>query len=77
MERYVIEERMKKEPFRPFHVVMSSGDRYEVRHPELAMVLKTRVIVALPSGNGDNVPDRTVDCAMDHITGIEDLQPAR
>ncbi len=39
---------LRKEPFEPFLLVVSNGDRYEIRHTENAALLKTNLIVAQP-----------------------------
>ncbi len=42
-------------PFKPFRSVMSSGDAYEVRHPEMALVTKGDILVAVDEED-DGVP---------------------
>ena len=37
-------------PFRPLRIFISDGESYEVRHPEMMLVTKTRVVIALPNG---------------------------
>ena len=32
---------LKAQPFQPFRIVMSSGESYEVRHPEMAFLSRT------------------------------------
>ena len=32
---------LKERPFKPFRLVMSSGQTYEVRHPAMALLTKT------------------------------------
>ena len=34
---------LKERPFKPFRLVMSSGQTYEVRHPAMALLTKTTV----------------------------------
>ena len=34
-----IVKKLKSEPFEPFTVITSAGDRYDVRHPENVMVV--------------------------------------
>ncbi len=65
-------------PFVPFCVRMTDGDTWEVRHPEMAMVLRSRLIIALPNDNGqtDELPDRVVMCSLLHISSITPLQAA-
>jgi len=41
-----IKNLLQTKPFSPFTVVMSSGERYEVRHPEHALLTKHLLIIA-------------------------------
>jgi hypothetical protein len=59
---------LRREPFEPFVIRMSNGEVYEIRHPECALVMKTKVIVGYPE------EDRTVTCALVHINSVEALQ---
>lgn len=69
-----LQEWLSRRPFEPFRVVLSSGEGYEVRHPEMAFLLKGGMYIALPAGNGE-VPDRATYCSMLHITSVEPLVP--
>ena len=58
----------RERPFRPLRIFISDGESYEVRHPEMMLVTKTRVVIALP--NGQDVPEKTVYCDPVHITRV-------
>lgn len=64
-----IRELLQQQPFEPFQLHMSNGDVIPVRHPEMALVLKTNVIV------GDNTSDRFAICALLHIANVRTLAP--
>jgi len=38
---------LKRQPFRPFAVVTASGERYDVPHPEHAMISRSGLTVAV------------------------------
>ena len=40
-------ELLAQRPFRSFRLVMSSGQTYEVRHPEMAMLTRTDILVGV------------------------------
>jgi hypothetical protein len=61
---------LRREPFEPFIIRMSNGEVHEVRHPECAIVMKTKVIL------GDPEEDRSASCALIHINTVEPLQAA-
>ncbi|MBA4106551.1 MAG: hypothetical protein C0485_12400 [Pirellula sp.] len=62
-------------PFQPFRVVMSSGQSYEVRHPEMAFVTKTDLLVGIDVED-DGVPARFKICSLLHVTAVEPLETA-
>ncbi len=62
-------------PFKPFRLVMSSGQTYEVRHPEMTMLTKTDLLVGVDAAD-DGVPAEFKICSLLHVTTIEPLSPA-
>ena len=66
---------MSRRPFEPFRVILSSGDGYEIRHPEFAWLVKGGLFIGLPANNGE-LPERAVFCSMLHIAAIENLTAA-
>lgn len=69
-----LKEWLGRRPFEPFRVVLSSGESYEVRHPEVALLVKGGLYVGLPAANGE-IPDRAAFCSMLHISAVEPLVP--
>ena len=67
-----IKERLSLRPFEPFRVVLSSGDSYEVRHPEMALLVRSGLYVAIPDAKG-RLPDAAKWCSLLHIAAIEPL----
>ncbi|MCA8950623.1 MAG: hypothetical protein KDE27_14060 [Planctomycetes bacterium] len=65
----------QRRPFRPFRIHMADGSHVDVRHPELAMIMKDRMIVGLPSDRPGIVDDYEY-CAILHITRLEELVDA-
>jgi hypothetical protein len=62
---------LRREPFEPFEIIMSSGERHLVKHPEFVLVTEGRVIVVT-----DPVADRTADLALMHVTELRRMQPS-
>jgi hypothetical protein len=52
----ILRDHLTKRPFSPFRVVASSGESYDVRHPENAILIKGGLVIAYGGGNGD-LPD--------------------
>jgi len=67
-----IRAHLRRQPFQPFRIYISDGAHYDIRHPELALVAQTAVVIALDS-NDDNIPERSAYCDPVHITRIEPL----
>jgi len=62
-------------PFQPFRIVMSSGVSYEIRHPEMAWLTKTSIVVG--TGEMDQgVPADHRTCSLLHVTAIEPITAA-
>jgi hypothetical protein len=59
-------------PFTPFRLVMSSGESHEVRHPEMAMLTRTDILVGTDVAD-DGVPAEFKICALLHVATIEPL----
>jgi hypothetical protein len=61
-------------PFKPFRLVMSSGQSYDVRHPEMAMLTRTSILVGIDDED-DGVPAEFKICSLLHVTAIEPFGP--
>jgi hypothetical protein len=62
---------LRKRPFEPFRIYATDGQTYDVRHPDQALVLRSRVILPLPT-EGD-VPERSEHLALVHVVRLEEL----
>lgn len=74
MSYEAIRLRLAARPFQPFKIMTSSGESYEVRHPEMAIVTKTEIVIALPDADG--IPSRLQLVATLHVTALEPLNAA-
>lgn len=63
---------LTRKPFQPFRLVMSSGQTYEVRHPEMAWLTRTDILVGVGETN-DRIPAEFRICSLLHVTAIEPL----
>lgn len=66
---------LQQRPFKPFRLVMSSGQTYEVRHPEMAWLTRTDILVGIDETK-DGVPAEFKICSLLHVTSVEPLSPA-
>lgn len=59
---------LKQEPFQPFQIILTNGDRYEVRNPALVVVQETQIYYAYPRS------DRFALLRLNQIAAVETLQ---
>lgn len=65
-----INSHVRKSPFVPFRLCMSDGKAFEVRHPEMVIVTKLTVAVAV-YGPRARMPETLYWCDPVHIIRIE------
>jgi hypothetical protein len=70
-----LKNKLSRRPFEPFRVVLSSGDSYEVRHPEFAWLFRGGLYIGLPP-EGSDLPDHEVFCSMLNIAAVESVAGA-
>lgn len=72
MKRQTIEMLLQRRPFKAFEISLSSGESYEVVHPEMIFLAEDFAAVGRPHRTGD--PPEVSDFAwldLDHIVSIE------
>ena len=68
---------LRARPFQPFRISLSDGKQYDVRHPEIAIVSRSTILLGIPGPRGPDGPvDKVVTCALMHITRMEVLDGA-
>lgn len=70
MTAETIREYVQRQPFEPFEIVMSSGEKHQVKHPEFVIVSPGRLVVV------DPVTDRMASLSLMHVTEAHTLQAA-
>lgn len=66
---------LSQKPFRPFRLVMSSGTSYEVRHPEMAWLTRTDILVGVGETD-EGVPAEFRICSLLHVASVEPIGSA-
>jgi hypothetical protein len=67
---------LARRPFEPFRVVMSSGERYDVRHPEMAWLTRSTLYVGTGRVEA-GVPEEATMCSLLHIASVEPVSNGR
>ena len=69
MDHDAMQELLRRQPFEVFEIRLSNGEKHEIRHPEMALLLTSRLVIALPD-------DHMVICPLRDIVSVETLQCA-
>jgi hypothetical protein len=56
---------LRRQPFRPFAVQMSNGETFEVRHPEMAALLKSNIIISKSDSDEFEI------CSLLHVANVK------
>lgn len=69
--------RLRRRPFVPFRMILSSGTTYDILHPEMMFVSKSGVAVAIydkdQRPSPDEIPIRESLVSFLHVAATEDL----
>ena len=68
-------EFLRRRPFEPFRLNLSDGTTYDVRHPEMMMVGRSRALIGIAAAEQPFVFDKVDSVALLHITRLEPLPP--
>jgi hypothetical protein len=68
-----IQARLRERPFVPLRIVTSSGESYDVMHPDLVLVGERSLIVGTASNSNPTIYAATSRVALMHITDLQDL----
>jgi hypothetical protein len=71
-----LSDTLKHRPFGPFRIVMTDGQGYDIRHPELLMVGTRAAIIGLTGQPEQTTFERHVLVDLLHVIRIEPLPAA-
>ena len=67
---------LTKTPFEAFEVLLSIGERFQVRHPEMAWLTRTTLYVGIDADRG-GIPGDAAMCSLLHITSVKPIRNGR
>jgi len=67
---------LRRAPFVPLRIHLTDGKTFDIRHPELVWVLRSRIDIAIPGDDSLGIVDRVEYCYLLHIVRVEDLSAA-
>ena len=68
-----IQTRLKEQPFVPARLVTTTGQTYDLYHPEMVVVARRFLFVGLPSAENPIQADQVTRLAYVHLTESRDL----
>lgn len=68
-----LREVVKQQPFEPFRLVMTDGEGYDIRHPDLIWIGHRSAMVGLTGRQGQEFYERAVKVDLTHVIRLEPL----
>ena len=68
-------DRLHEQPFAPLRILTTTGNTYDIYHPELVMVGDHFLMVGMPSAKGPGIASQITRVALIHVCEVQDLPP--
>ena len=68
-----IQARLRGQPFEPMRIVTTTGQTYDIYHPDLIVVGRRSIFVGIPSEENPSQYDSSTYVALVHITELRAL----
>jgi hypothetical protein len=68
-----IQARLQQRPFRPFRIIASEGQQFEIREADLVLVGWHDVMIGFPDSSYPTIYDRVTRLAWVNVVSMEDL----
>jgi hypothetical protein len=68
-----IQARLREKPFTPLRIVTTTGQAYDVYHPDLVLVGRRFLVIGLPSAENPAQADQVTRVSVLHVTELRDL----
>jgi hypothetical protein len=68
-----VQKRLRDQPFTPVRIVTTTGQTYDVHHPDLVLVAQRFLIVGTPSPDNPSRADQVTRIALVHVAELRDL----
>lgn len=74
MNAQTLRNMLNRQPFQPFRVVLSNGEDFEIRHPEMAYVMLNNLLVFYDVSE-EGFPAQHHTLSLLHIAHLQPLDP--
>jgi hypothetical protein len=73
MTREELLDQARRQPFRPFRIVLTTGEQYDIRHPELILVGRRSLAIGITNRANGTAYDRLVRADLLNVVRTEEL----
>lgn len=63
----------RRKPFLPFRMVLTTGETFDVQHPDLIMVGERSAVIGITNNPNKAVYNRSFLVDLLHVVGVEEL----
>jgi len=67
-----LHDTLRKLPFEPFRIKLTTGDAFSIGNPDFAALTRSSILI-FTSSQDDEIPDRFSQYDLLHVVGIEPL----
>lgn len=75
MSRDELLEHVRRQPFVPFRLTLTTGRTFEIHHPDLIMVGRREAVIGITNEPTDTAFDRAAHVDLFHIVMAEPFPP--
>ncbi len=68
-----IQARLRERPFTPIRIVTSTGQTYDIYHPDLVLIARRFLVIGMPSADNPSQAEQVTRVAVLHVTELRDL----
>jgi hypothetical protein len=68
-----VQGRLRERPFTPLRIVTTTGQTYDIYHPDLVLVARRFLVVGMPSAENASQAEQVTRVALLHVTELRDL----
>jgi hypothetical protein len=68
-----IQKRLHQSPFIPVRIIISSGQTFDIFHPDLVLIGRRDMIIGMAAAENPTQYEQTTRVPLMHITALEDL----
>ena len=68
-----IQSRLRQSPFVPVRIIISSGQTFEVYHPDLVLLGRREIMIGMASRASPTQYEQVTRVPIMHVTALEDL----